>query len=154
MGRVGDLGGDPGSILPDPNGGVTPKPVSNGEKKICGKIVQVCFDGCGCFKGFRMETERGERNFECKEAGVGRLIGEVCERGWRVCVFYRGCEVLEIAIEKGPRKGGFACACAYEKRGGRKYKHECDHEYCGCEKCEAKHHEACASEELGVKLEC
>jgi len=111
----------------------------------------VCFDGCGCFKGFRMETEKGERMFECKEVGVERLVGEVCEKGWKVCVFYRGCEVLEIAVEKGVRKGGCRCEC--EKREGHKHKHkhECEHEHSGCEKCEAKHHEGCDCEEHGGK---
>jgi hypothetical protein len=69
IGRVGDLGGDPGSTLPDPNGGVIPNPIGDRRKKVCGTICEVCFDRCGCFKGFKLQTEKGREGLSVQNRG-------------------------------------------------------------------------------------
>lgn len=137
IGRVGDLGGDPGSVLPDPNGGVTPNPFGDGRKKACGRICEVVFDKYGCFKRFKLRVEGGERWFESKEEGLGRLVDGICEREQRVCVYYRGCEVLEIAVEKGRSH-----VHGHEHKGcGCDEKHDGKLPECGCKEHDGKHEE-------------
>ena len=122
VGRVGGLGGDPGTIDPDPNGGIIAKPVGKGEKRACGTVCEVIYGRCGEFKGFKLESGEGEKRFECLEEGVGKLVEGLCESGRRVCVCYKGCEVLEIIVEKGAKRRE-NCGC--EKKGDY-------HDFAGC----------------------
>jgi hypothetical protein len=145
IGRVSGLGGDPGSVAGDPNGGVTPKPVGNGGKRVCGMVCEVVYGSCGEFKGFKLETDEGEKRFECMEEGIGNLVERLCESGRRICVCYKGCEVLEIAVEKSVRHRE-DCGC--EKKhthqhchGGFEESHEPKQEGCAHEQRYEKHEE-------------
>src|SRR5436190_5279294 len=100
-GRVGDLGGDPIGVIPDPNGGVIPNPISVGGKKVCGTICEVFFDRCGCFKGFKLATDHGETRFECKEEGLGRLVEEICKRVIGFVFSIRDARCLRLPLRKG-----------------------------------------------------
>lgn len=112
--RVGNVGGNPGIIEPDPDGGIIAKPIGKGEKRVCGTVCEVLYCRWGEFKGFRLESNEGEKRFECLEEGVGKLVEILCESGRRVCVCYKGCEVLEIIVQKGKRHRD-DCDC--EKKG-------------------------------------
>ena len=86
-GRVTVFGGDPGKILPSPNGdgrhphsgpGHHPK---DGERRVAftGKISGLIFDRFGDFEGFTLDTEDGERRFESRE----HPIRDLAEQAWR-----------------------------------------------------------------------
>jgi hypothetical protein len=84
-GRVGAFGGDPGKILPSPegDGGRKPPPHEGPEgeerRAATGKIAGLIFDRFGDFEGFVLDTEDGERKFSSRE----RDMEELAERAWR-----------------------------------------------------------------------
>lgn len=96
------MGGDPGSILPDPSGGVRPiTPPPQGSKKCCGWIKEVIFNHRGCFVGFVVRIEGGgERKFGCTEAGLERLVERLRHSRCKVCITYLQDEIIEIAIRE------------------------------------------------------
>jgi murein tripeptide amidase MpaA len=80
-GRVIDLGGDPGKILPSSTGDGAGRPGKDGEQRVhyTGKISGLIYDRFGDFTGFRLDTEDGEREFSSRE----KHFEELAARAWR-----------------------------------------------------------------------
>lgn len=95
-GRVSDLGGDPTTIYPDPNGGVKPKVPCHRRHEIWeGRVCELIYDSCGKFDGFEIERKerRGEEKkvFRDVDRDLERLIERLFEKRW----------VLEVVSFKG-----------------------------------------------------
>lgn len=115
-GRVAGFGGNPGTILPSPNGNV-PGPEPGGERhhrhrhphhEVTGKVSAVAFDHFGDFEGFVVETERGEfRRFHSREPRVCEIVREAMEDRTWVTVFHephRRDEVSTIKLRIPPER--------------------------------------------------
>jgi hypothetical protein len=84
-GRVKGFGGDPGKITPSPTGGGVSGGVSGGAggaaggqegertESFVGKVSALEFDRFGDFRGFRLDTEDGERHFRATEPEIEHL---------------------------------------------------------------------------------
>jgi hypothetical protein len=74
-GRVGGLGGNPGTILPSP-WGAQPPPTRIGQRhEYTGKVRGVVYDRFGDFEGFLLLTEAGhERAFHSRESEIEALV--------------------------------------------------------------------------------
>ncbi len=79
-GRVSGFGGNPGTIVPSPTGGINiqPQPVPPGIFPgigFTGKVVNIVFDRFGDFEGFVVRNELGElRRYRGHEARVEELV--------------------------------------------------------------------------------
>jgi hypothetical protein len=84
--RVGELGGDPGKILPSPNGyGGLPSPYPEPERpherhEYTGKVEALVYDHFGDFDGFVLELHDGDRRrFDSREGEIEELVREAWE---------------------------------------------------------------------------
>jgi hypothetical protein len=80
--RFHGFGGDPGTVLPDPNG--LPKPGEGEPGKperlhFTGKVSGILYDRYGDFEGFLLDTKAGERRFSSRE----HTIEDLAVRAWR-----------------------------------------------------------------------
>jgi hypothetical protein len=87
-GRVKGFGGDPGKITPSPTGSGVSGGVSGGAggaaggqegertESFVGKVSALEFDRFGDFRGFRLDTEDGERHFRATEPQIEHLARE------------------------------------------------------------------------------
>jgi len=84
-GRVKQMGGDPGSITPDPNGNGVPNP--DAELCFCGEICRILYNCEGCFEGFRLKIDDGqEKLFRCEGKRLQELVQGCAHSGEKVCV--------------------------------------------------------------------
>lgn len=95
-GRVSDLGGDPTTIFPDPNGGVKTREPCHRRHDICvGRVCKLFYDCCGVFNGFEVEMKEGRgverKEFRDVERELEKLIERLFEKRW----------VLEVVSFKG-----------------------------------------------------
>jgi hypothetical protein len=80
--RVGEMGGDPGKILPSPNGyGGLPQPPKEPHRhEYTGKIEALVYDHFGDFEGFALELYDGAKHrFDSREDEVEELVREAWE---------------------------------------------------------------------------
>jgi hypothetical protein len=78
-GRVTGFGGNPGSITPSPTGsgapgGGTGTHPGQGDESFTGKVKAVDYDRFGDFRGFWLNTERGEPYFAATEPRIEHLV--------------------------------------------------------------------------------
>ncbi|KAH6699678.1 hypothetical protein BKA61DRAFT_661853 [Leptodontidium sp. MPI-SDFR-AT-0119] len=112
-GRVSDMGGDPGTVFPDPYGGG--KKNGGEEVEFCGKVVELCYDCKGCFDGFGIEVEcegedrrsRRRKRFECFEGLEGSVK----------CWWERGDKVKVVV---GRKRGDIKGLCVVRREEVRK----------------------------------
>ena len=126
-GRVGSTGGDPGCILPDPdgNGRVGKDPC---EVDICGKVVRLGFDCGGRFEGFSFCDDKDREYWFCgKERELEELVRKCCRERLAVTITVLKkdrCKLRGIKVDEriGKRWVGGFCACGH---------HESEDD-CGC----------------------
>lgn len=109
--RLRGFGGDPGSVIADPNG--LPEP--GGEpgvfpveklRSFAGKVSSIFYDRWGDFEGFMLETEAGERRFNSRE----HTFEDIATRAWQertlIVVYVRDSDVHrpeKILLKYSPR---------------------------------------------------
>ena len=106
-GRVAGFGGDPGTILPSPEGNVH-HPRRLHRREVTGKVSAVAFDHFGDFEGFVVETLLGEfRRFRSRERRVCEIVREAMEdRAWVTVLHepHRHDEVCTIMLRVPPHE--------------------------------------------------
>jgi hypothetical protein len=102
--RVGDMGGDPGKAIPDPNGdwdgSIGGKgdhgrgegeggEGGRGEERfgVIGKVNGIRYDRFGDFEGFLLDTEDGERRFDAREPRIEDVVRRAWEERSLLAVF-------------------------------------------------------------------
>jgi hypothetical protein len=90
--RVAALGGNPGSILPSPSGGVKPLPPPRPPRRttveLTGKVDGLKYDAFGDFEGFFVRTEHGaEHWFASREHEIESLVQRAWTERIRITVF-------------------------------------------------------------------